>query len=162
MRLFAHLRRLMTHLMDACCRDRFRAVFVPTRWLSRRSRIRLQITDILSIVTTPTLASLPLSYNNTELAFPLCRSGVDFAKTDQMMSWYLPLSDFAGGVTLYRRAGDCVASAGRRGKSAVGLALLGLSPLRNRTSREHCSSLTLLSPSSFHRSFHATIKMSLG
>jgi hypothetical protein len=154
MRLFAHLRRLMTHLMDACCRDRFRAVFVPTRWLSRRSRIRLQITDILSIVTTPTLASLPLSYNNTEVAFPLCRSGVDFAKTDQMMSWYLPLSTLLG-VSL------CIkgqASAGHRGKSVVGLALFRFIATEewNIEGNTVIPSLPLLSPPSFHRSFRAT------
>jgi hypothetical protein len=38
---------------------------------------RLQITDapkVLSIVTTPMPASLPLSYNSTELTLPLCVS----------------------------------------------------------------------------------------
>ena len=74
---------------------------------------RLQITDapkVLSIVTTPTPASLPLSYNSTGLTLPLCGSGVDFKKTDQKMTWkatntfnLFNFVDFAGGVTLYQR-----------------------------------------------------------
>ena len=74
---------------------------------------RLQITDapkVLNIVTTPTPASLPLSYNSTELTLPLCGSGVDFEKTDQKMTWkatntfnLFNFVDFAGGVTLYQR-----------------------------------------------------------
>jgi hypothetical protein len=74
---------------------------------------RLQITDaskVPNIVTTPTPASLPLSYNGTEHTLPLCGSGGDFEKTNQKMTWkatntfnLFDFVNFAGGVTLYQR-----------------------------------------------------------
>ena len=74
---------------------------------------RIQINDapeVLSIVTTPTPASHPLSYNSTELTLPMCGSGVDFKHTHQKMVWkatsvynMFTFVDFAGGVTLYQK-----------------------------------------------------------
>jgi len=74
---------------------------------------RIQISDapeILRIVTTPTPASLPLSYENTEITLPMCGSGVDFKHTHQKMTWktnsmytMFKFVDLAGGVTLYQK-----------------------------------------------------------
>ena len=74
---------------------------------------RLQVTDapeILTAVTTPKPASLPLSYDGTELTLPMCGPGADFNDPDQKMIWkahniqkLFDFVDFAGGVTLYRR-----------------------------------------------------------
>ena len=83
-------------------------------WTSEIDQVfRIQITDapeILTIVTTPTLSSLPLAYNGTEISLPMCGSGVDFESTDQKMIWTVTndfsMHDFvdsAGGVTSYRR-----------------------------------------------------------
>ena len=73
---------------------------------------RLQVTDvpeILSIATTPKPAPLSLTLTNTELAVPMCGSGVDFEKTDQKMTWkatafrnLFNLVDRSGGVTSYQ------------------------------------------------------------
>ena len=74
---------------------------------------RIQITDtpeILSVVTTPIPASLPLSYTSTELTLPMCGPEVDFKHTEQKMIWkatsvynMFTFVDFAGGVTLYQK-----------------------------------------------------------
>jgi len=74
---------------------------------------RIQITgvpEILSIVTTPTPASLPLSYENTEITLPMCGPGADFEHTHQKMTWktnglytMFKFVDPAGGVTLYQK-----------------------------------------------------------
>lgn len=74
---------------------------------------RIQITDmpeVLSVVTTPKPASLPLSYDNTELTLPVCGPGADFKDTNQKMTWkttnlynMFTFVDFAGGVTLYQK-----------------------------------------------------------
>jgi len=73
---------------------------------------RIQITDspeVLSIITTPVPASLPLAYNSTEVALPLCGPGVDFEKTDQKTTWKMnnlhnlfEFVDSAGGTTMYQ------------------------------------------------------------
>ena len=78
---------------------------------TRGQIFRIQITDVpkvLSIVTTPTPASLPLSYHSTELTLPMCGLGADFDHTDQKMHWNVTSTaavfefiDFAGGMTLY-------------------------------------------------------------
>jgi len=74
---------------------------------------RIQITDvpeILSIVTTPTPASLPLSYEDTEITLPMCGPGANFEHTHQKMTWktnnlytMFKFVDLAGGVTLYQK-----------------------------------------------------------
>jgi hypothetical protein len=74
---------------------------------------RIQITDapeVLSVITNPKPASLPLTYDSTELTLPMCGSGIDFENTDQKMLWKAnnmytisKFVDFAGGVTLYQR-----------------------------------------------------------
>lgn len=71
---------------------------------------RLQITDepdSLSIVTTPKPVSLPLSYEGTELTFPLCGPGGDSSKKTvwkvNNMFNFDDFIDFANGHTLYQR-----------------------------------------------------------
>ena len=81
-------------------------------------KVWLQITDapkVLTIVATPTPASLPLSYDSTELTLPLCGSGVDFEKADKKMNWkatnvfnVFAFVDLAGVIALYQRAGGVV------------------------------------------------------
>jgi len=73
---------------------------------------RLQITDapdLLNIVTTPKPVSLPLSYENTELTFPMCGPGADFEDGDMKMTWkannvrtLFNFVDFAEGSTVYQ------------------------------------------------------------
>ena len=74
---------------------------------------RIQITnapDTLSIITMPKPASLPFTYNTTELTLPLCGPGADFENTDQKMKWkttsagkIFDIVDAAGGVTVYHK-----------------------------------------------------------
>ena len=71
---------------------------------------RTQITDapeVLNIVTTPSPASLPLSYESTELTLPMCGPGAD---SKSKMIWKanslytaFKFVDPAGGVTLYQK-----------------------------------------------------------
>ena len=73
---------------------------------------RLQITDVpdlLNIVTTPKPVSLPLSYENTVLTFPMCGPGADFENGESKMTWkaskvrqLFNFVDFALGSTLYQ------------------------------------------------------------
>ena len=73
---------------------------------------RLQVTDapgVLTAVTTPKPVSLPLSYESTELALPMCGPGAHFRHADQKMKWKTTgvrhvhdFVDLAGGVTLYQ------------------------------------------------------------
>jgi len=74
---------------------------------------RIQVTDapnVLSIVTTPSPASLPLSFDSSELTLPICGPGAKPEETHQEMVWkannmytVYKFVDFAGGVTLYQR-----------------------------------------------------------
>jgi len=68
------------------------------------------VPDILDIVTTPEPTSLPLTYNGTELTFPMCGPGADFDDPDRKMRWNVTnlynmfeFTDSAGGVTLYQK-----------------------------------------------------------
>ena len=73
---------------------------------------RTQITDapeVLSIVTTPSPVSGPLSFTSTELTLPMCGPGAD-SDNAQMMTWkannmytVLKFVDFAGGITLHQK-----------------------------------------------------------
>jgi len=74
---------------------------------------RIQITDTpetLSITTVPT-PSLPLTYESSEVTFPLCAPGADFDDTDQKTIWnttnvrnLFEFVDSAGGTTLFQLA----------------------------------------------------------
>jgi hypothetical protein len=58
------------YILSAHYRDRRDAIISPADGAPDGREFRLQITDalnVLSIVTTPTPAYLPLSYNSTEL-----------------------------------------------------------------------------------------------
>ena len=74
---------------------------------------RIQITDApqtLSIVTTPSPASQPLSFDSTEITLPMCGPGSDSDSAHKTMTWkannmytVLKFVDFAGGVTLHQK-----------------------------------------------------------
>ena len=78
---------------------------------SERQVFRIQITDapgVLSVATTPSPASLPLSFDSTELTLPMCGPGAD--SENQKMTWKaknmytaFKFVDPAGGVTLYQK-----------------------------------------------------------
>lgn len=71
----------------------------------------INVPDILSVVTTPTPTSLPLTYSSNKLTPPMCGPGADLGNRDQKMTWNLTSAlnlfhvvDSRGGVILYQRA----------------------------------------------------------
>ena len=102
----------MTHVLNGYAEINSMHFLLQLDYFSDGEVFRLQITDapeILSIAMTPKPASTPLSYTCTELALPMCGSGVGFKHTYQQMirkasNLYTMFTflDFAGGVTLYQ------------------------------------------------------------